>query len=171
MSVPSRTMLVAAIAALALTSAAAAQTKAAGFAQGSRPLLGPQIGYGTNHTKFFIGAQFAYPIVNRLDIYPSFQYYFPGNHVHFWTLDGTVRYWPKLNIKDSGLYAGGGLNIGHSSVSVPGFGSASSTDLGLSLLAGWQFKASPKLLPFGQVRLVVGDADHFDIGGGVNFRL
>jgi hypothetical protein len=171
MSVPGRALLFAALATLSLSTAASAQKKAAGFAQGNRPLLGPQIGYGTNHAKFFIGAQFAYPLVNRLDAYPTFQYYFPGNNVHFWTLDATVRYWPKLNMKNSGLYAGGGLNITHSSVDY-GIGTASSTDAGLSLLSGWQFKtSSTSLLPFGQIRVVIGNADRVDFGAGVNFRL
>ncbi|MEO8140217.1 MAG: hypothetical protein ABI742_11250 [Gemmatimonadota bacterium] len=167
MSLPRRVLFLAAAATVALTSAATAQKRAPGFAQGDRPELGAQIGYGTNHTKFFIGTQFAYPVMNRLDFYPSFQYYFPGNSVHFWTVDAAVRYWPKLNVKDSGLYAGGGLDIAHTSVT--NFGS--STDVGLTLLSGWQFKTTSNLLPFGQIRVVIGTADHIDFGGGVNFRL
>ncbi len=171
MSVPRRASLLAAFAALALTTAASAQQRSATFAQGNRPVAGPQIGYGSNHSKFFIGGQLAYPIMNRLDIYPTFQFYFPGNHLHLWSVGGQVRYWPKLNIKDSGLYAGGGLDISHSSVSVSGV-SASSTDLGLSLLSGWEFKTvSPSMIPFGQIRVVIGDADRIEFGGGVNFRL
>jgi hypothetical protein len=171
MSVPRRALLLSAVAFLALTSAASAQRKAAGFAQGNRPVAGIQAGYGTSDTKFFIGAQLAYPVMNRLDAYPSFQYYFPGNNVHFWSVDAAVRYWPKLNMKDAGLYAGGGLNIAHTSVDFGGLGSGSSTDVGLTLLSGWQFKTSSSLLPFGQIRVVIGDADHFDFGGGINFRL
>lgn len=171
MSLSRRAPLLTALALIAVTSAASAQHRAVRFEQGDRPTVGPQIGYGTNHTKFFIGGQFSYPIMNRLDVYPTFQYYFPGNQVHLWSLAGNVRYWPKLNIKDSGLYAGGGLDISHTSVSVAGV-SGSSTDIGLSLLSGWQFKTtSTNLLPFGQIRVVIGDADRVDFGGGVNFRL
>lgn len=175
MSLPRRALLLAAVATAVLASSGSAQMRGKAFAQGDRPSVGPQIGYGSNHTKFFIGGQFAYPIINRLDIYPTFQYYFPGNHLHFWSLAGNVRYWPKLNMKDAGLYAGGGLDISHSSVSVnTGFGtvSGSSTDVGLSLLSGWEFKSvSPKMIPFGQIRVVIGDADRIEFGGGVNFRL
>lgn len=159
------------LAALVMSSTAVAQVKATGFAQSNRPELGPQIGYGSDHTKFYIGAQFAYPIVNRLDIYPQFQYYFPGDNVTFWSFSGNVRYWPKLNIKNSGLYAGGGLDITHGSVDVPGFGSVGNTDVGLSLLGGWQFYTQSKLFPFGQVRVIIGDGSRVELGGGINFRL
>jgi hypothetical protein len=167
MSLPRRVLFLTAAATITLASAAAAQHRMSGFAQGNRAEVGPQIGYGSNHTKFFIGGQLAYPVMNRLDIYPTFQYFFPGNSVHFWSLGGQLRYWPKRNVKDSGLYAGGGLDISHTSVT--NFGS--STDLGLALLSGWQFKTSSNLLPFGQLRVVIGNADRIEFGGGVNFRL
>lgn len=156
-----RWLVLAALATLSLCTIASAQGRSQAFAQGNGLLLGPQIGLSTNSYDFFIGAQFAYPIVDRFDIYPSFQYYFPGGGVHPWTLDGSVRYWPKLNIKDSGLYAGAGLNMTHAS---------GSTDAGLSLFGGWQFKTS-NILPFAQVRFIIGNADRVDFGGGVNFRL
>jgi hypothetical protein len=166
-------LLLGVLALACLSSAATAQRQSQSFAQGAGLLLGPQLGIGTSDFDFFIGAQFAYPIVNRVDFYPSFQYYFPGNNVHAWTLEASARYWPKLNIRNSGLYAGGGLNLTHSSVSVNtpvGNFSGSSTDAGLSLFGGWQFKTS-NLLPFGQIRIVLGNADRVELGGGVNFRL
>ncbi len=163
-----RTALIAVIATLALSPRAFAQQKATGVAQINRAEIGPQIGYGSNSVKFFIGAQFAYPIVNRLDIYPSFQYYFPGQGLHIWSLGGNLRYWPKLNIANSGLYFGGGVDVTHSSVS--GF-DASATNVGLGLLSGWQFYTKSKVFPFAQVRVVLGNADRVEFGGGLNFRL
>lgn len=167
-----RTVLVAALAVTLCASVLSAQSKG-GFAQGSDPKIGPEIGVGTNSLDFMVGADFAYPVANRFDIYPSFQYYFPGNSVHVWTLEGAVRYWPKLNIKNSGLYAGAGLNYTHSSASVTtplGTFSSSSSDAGLSLFGGWEFKMQ-NFFPFGQIRVVVGNADRVDFMGGVNFRL
>lgn len=172
MNTTGRTVLVAALAATLFSSALSAQSRS-GFAQGSEMKLGPAIGVGTNSLDFMIGAQFAYPVADRFDIYPSFQYYFPGNSVHVWTLDGSVRYWPKLNIKNSGLYAGAGINYTHTSVSVStplGTVSGSSSDAGLSLFGGWEFKMQ-NFFPFGQIRVVVGNADRVDFMGGVNFRL
>jgi len=174
MSLARRATLLTALAVLLQTSAGSAQMHAKGFAQGERPSVGPQIGFGTNSTKFFIGGQFAYPVRDRWDLYPTFQYYFPGHSLHLWSLDGTVRYWPKLNVEDSGLYVGGGLNISHSSVKVnTGLGSVSgsSTDAGLSLLSGWQFKASTSFVPFAQIRVVLANGSRVDFGGGINFSL
>ena len=160
----------AALATVALFSTATAQRQSQGFAQGRSMLLGPHAGFGTNDVDFFIGAQFAAPVANRFDIYPTFDFYFPGNSVHIWSLDGAVRYWPKLNMRNAGLYAGAGLNLTHVSVNPPGPGSASDTNAGLSLFSGWDFKTT-SIRPFAQVRLVIGDADRFEFSGGVNFKM
>ena len=133
-------------------------------------LLGPHAGFATNDLDFFIGAQFALPVADRFDIYPTFDLYFPGNDLTVWSLDGAVRYWPKLNMRNSGLYLGAGLNLTHVSFNPPGPGSASSTDAGLSLLSGWDFKTT-SIRPFAQVRIVIGDDDRVEFGGGINFKL
>jgi len=164
-----RRFLLAAVALTALSSVAAAQGSRK--EQGDKLLLGPHAEFATNDLDFGIGAQFSYPIANRFDIYPTFDYYFPGNDVTVWSLDGGVRYWPKINVKNPGLYAGAGLNISHVSVDLPApFSDASDTEVGLSLLGGWMFK-QVSLLPFGQIRVVIGDADRVEFGGGINFRL
>jgi hypothetical protein len=150
-----------------------AQRKALAPQQSERPLLGPQIGVASNSYGVFIGAQFAYPVAKQFDIYPSFDYYFPSNgfgvSVTLWALNADVRYWPKLNVANSGLYVGAGLNYTHASVSVGGFG-GSGSQTGLSLLGGWDFKAV-NWRPFGQIRFVVGNANRIEFGGGVNFKL
>lgn len=160
-----------------MASTAAAQRKTLAPQQSARPLLGPQIGVATNSLGFFIGAQFAYPVANQIDIYPSFQYYFPSNgyggfggvNITVWSLNAEGRYWPKLNMANSGLYVGGGLNITHVGVSVGGIG-GSNTDAGLGLLGGWDFKAV-NWRPFAQLHIVIGNADRIEFGGGVNFKL
>jgi hypothetical protein len=165
-----RHLLLTAAATALCSSAAAAQ---GAKAQGDRPLVGPNVEYASNSLDIGIGAQFAYPIVNRFDIYPSFNYYFPGNSVHVWSLSGDVRYWPDIKMKNAGLYAGAGLNYTHSSVSTTILGnkvSASSSDVGLNLFGGWDFK-QVSWRPFAQLRIVVGNADRVEIGGGVNFKL
>lgn len=171
MNATGRTVLAAAMAATLLSAALSAQSKpVAGFAQGNTPLVGPQIGVGTNSLNFFIGAQFAYPVANRFDFYPSFQYYFPGNNFHVWTLEGAARYWPKINAPNAGLYVGAGLNYTHTSLDVGPLGSVSNSDAGLSLFGGWDFK-QVSFRPFAQIRIVVGNDDRVDFGGGINFRL
>lgn len=168
MSVLIRRLTLAAVATVLMTSVATAQSGRK--EQGDRPLLGPHVGFATNDLDFGIGAQFSYPIANRFDILPTFDYYFPGNSVHVWSLDGAVRYWPKLNMKNPGLYAGAGLNYTHTSFNPPGPGSFSDGSVGLSLLGGWMFK-QVNFLPFGQIRVVIGDADRVEFGGGINFKL
>lgn len=164
--------------AFTVTSTVAAQRKvAAGTAQRARPLLGPQIGVATNNFDIFIGAQFAYPVAPRFDIYPSFDYYFPTNgyagsgvSVTVWALNAEGRYWPKLNMANPGLFVGGGINYTHASVSVTGAGSASNSEVGLGLLGGWDF-TSVSWRPFAQIHVVIGNADRIEFGGGVNFKL
>jgi len=160
-----RLLLTAVMTAVASTSASA-QAKE----QGDRPLFGPHAEFATNDLDFGIGAQFSYPVANRFDIYPTFDYYFAGSNLTVISIDGAVRYWPKLNMKNAGLYAGAGLNWSHVKVDPPGPGSASNSEVGLSLLGGWMFK-QVSLLPFGQIRIVIGDADRVEFGGGINFKL
>jgi hypothetical protein len=76
-------------------------------------------------------------------------------------------------MKDPGLYFGAGLNYSHTSVNVTVLGqkvSGSSGDVGLGLFGGWMFK-QVSFLPHAQVRVVVGNADRVEFGGGVNFKL
>ena len=147
-------LLLVALASLLLSTAAVAQRK--------EMLLGPQIGLATNNLDLFIGAQFSYPVAPQFDIYPSFDIYFPGNNLTVWALNGEVRYWPRLNTPNAGLYVGAGLNYTHVSVS--------GSETGLGLLGGWDFKAV-SWRPFAQLRFVIGNADRIEFGGGVNFKL
>jgi hypothetical protein len=173
-NLPSKRTLLVVIAGFVLASTAAAQQKTLAPQQSERPLLGPQLGVATNSYDVFIGAQFAYPVAKQFDIYPSFDYYFPssgfGTNVTVWALNADVRYWPKLNMANSGLYVGAGLNYTHVSVSVSGIGSGSGSETGLGLLGGWDFKAVG-WRPFGQIRFVLGNADRIEFGGGINFKL
>lgn len=88
-----------------------------------------------------------------------------------WALNAEVRYWPKLSTPNPGLFVGGGLIYTHASVDLgPTFGTVSSSDGGLGLLGGWEFKAV-SWRPFLQLRLVLGDADRIEFSGGINFGL
>jgi hypothetical protein len=165
-----RRLSLAGLVSLLVVTAASAQRRAPTPSQGSRPLIGPQGGFATNDFDAFLGVQFAYPVANQFDIYPSFDVYFPGNNVTAWALNADVRYWPKLNMVNPGLYVGAGLDYTHASVDIPGLGSVSSSETGLGLLGGWDFKAS-KVRPFVQLHVVVGNANRVEFGGGLNFKL
>ena len=70
-------LLLVLVVSVVLSGTAVAQGSA--MSQGSQSMVGPQIGVATNNLNFFIGAQFSYPVADRIDIYPSFDYYFPSN--------------------------------------------------------------------------------------------
>ena len=168
MSHLTRRLTLAVLVSLLAVSTASAQRRAA-MSQGDRAMIGPQAGFATNSLDFFVGGQFSLPVANQFDFYPSVDIFFPGNSVTVWGINAEGRYWPKLNMVNSGLYVGGGLSITHTSVSVLGV-SASSTDAGLGLLGGWDFKAV-SWRPFAQIHIVVGNADRVEFGGGINFKL
>ena len=150
---------------LLLSTTAAAQHHPTSTSRSARPLLGPQAGLATHDFDLFIGGQFAYPVAERFDVYPSLQIYFPSGG-SAWGFFAAGRWWPPLNAKSSGLYVGGGLNYARASG-----GGASHSSSGLALLGGWDFK-TVKARPFAELRIVVGgDYDRLDIGGGVNFKL
>ncbi len=94
----------------------------------------------------------------------------PRNDVTVWGFDAAARYWPRINVRNPGLYIGAGINYTHTSVDFGPLGSVSDGSAGLTLLSGWEFKAS-SIRPFGQIKIVIGDADRVEFGGGVNFRL
>lgn len=169
MSVLIRRLTLAAVATVLMTTVASAQSGRK--EQGDKLLLGPHAEFATNDLDFGIGAQLSYPIANRIDIYPTFDYYFAGKNLTVFSIDGAVRYWPKLNMKNPGLYAGAGLNWSHVKVDLPApFDDASDSEIGLSLVGGWMFK-QVNFLPHAQIRVVIGDADRVEFGGGVNFKL
>ena len=174
MSHSTRRLTLAVLIILVAVSTASAQRRTAPapssrHGQSGTLLLGPQLGFATNNLDFFIGGQFSLPVANQFDFYPSFDIFFPGSGVTVWGINAEGRYWPKLNMVNPGLYVGGGLSITHSSVTVGGF-SASSTDAGLGLLGGWDFKAV-SWRPFAQLHIVIGNANRVEFGGGVNFKL
>ncbi len=154
----SRHAVLVAFVGLTLASTAAAQSE--------RPTLGPQLGFATNSFDLLVGAQFSYRVAPQIDIYPSFDIYFPSGTGSAWSLNATGRYWPKLNMPNPGLYVGGGLGITH--LSAGGFGT---TKAGLNLLGGWEFHTS-NLRPFAELRAILAsNVDRIEFVGGINFKL
>jgi len=164
------------VASTALVANAAAQKKAApasssGTMQSDRPLLGPEIGFATNSFDLFVGGQFAYKVAKDFDIYPSVLIYFPSD-ASAWSLNANIRWWPKLNMPNAGLYTGGGLGFTHVSANNCNVSGCSDTKVGLNLLGGWQFKTSSGLLPFAELRAILAsDVDRIEFVGGINFKL
>lgn len=168
--------LLLAVVALAPTEAAAQRRAAPARPAPSpaqRPSFGLQLDWG-NDPNFGIGARGVFPLQSLIPKTPldgivSFDYFFPGNSVHYWEINGNVAYRFRMPRASSvGPYAGGGLNVAHASVSsVSGSGA---TRAGLNLLGGTTFKLKgSNLLPFAEARGELGGGKTFILTGGVRF--
>jgi hypothetical protein len=104
--------------------------------------FGPELSWGSNSIGIGIGA--------RLELGLGGQYHF--------TIPG-AKVLP---------YAGAGLAIAHSSVTVLGI-SGSATNVGLNLFGGTAFQPLGKVTPFVQLRLELQSSSAFFIQGGVLF--
>jgi hypothetical protein len=159
----------------ALPVAAHAQRRAAprpSARSAQHPSFGLQLDWG-NDPDFGIGARGVFPLQSLfpktpLDGIVSFDYFFPGNNVKYWEINGNVVYRFTVPRSSSfGPYAGGGLNIAHASSSTV---SGSATKAGLNLVGGTTFKVKRStLIPFLEGRGEVGGGKTFIITGGVRF--
>ena len=150
----------------------AARRPAATAAQ--RTSFGLQLDWG-NDPNFGIGGRGVFPLRSLfpgtpLDGIVSFDYFFPGNNVKYWEINGNVAYRFKVPARSSlRPYGGGGLNIAHASVTFGGV-SGSDTKAGLNVLGGTTFKLKrSKLLPFAEARGEIGGGKTFILTGGVRF--
>lgn len=167
--------LLLAVVALAPTELAAQRRAAARPAPRSadQPSFGLQLDWG-NDPNFGIGGRGVFPLGSLvpgapLDGIVSFDYFFPGNSVHYWEINGNVVYRFRMPRASSvGPYAGAGLNIAHASLS--GVSGSGATQAGLNLLGGTTFKVKGShLLPFAEARGELGGGKTFILTGGVRF--
>src|SRR2546428_8508953 len=162
---------------IALPLSAAAQRRAAARpapAQSQGPRFAAELNWSSD-VDFGIGGRGVFPLQSLfpktpLDGIVSFDYFFPGNSVKYWEINGNVAYRFRVPRSSSlGPYAGGGLNIAHASVSVAGV-SASDTKAGLNVLGGTTFKVKGShLTPFAEARGELGGGKTFILTGGVRF--
>jgi len=138
-----------------------------------RPSFGLQLDWG-NDPNFGIGGRGVFPLGSLvpgtpLDGIVSFDYFFPGNSVHYWEINGNVVYRFRMPRASSlGPYAGAGLNIAHASLS--GVSGSGATQAGLNVLGGTTFKVKrSNLIPFVEGRGELGGGKTFILTGGVRF--
>ena len=137
--------------------------------------LGPQLSYGSS-AKLGLGGRLHANLrsPDRLVIIGAFDWFFPdegpGESRTYWELNGNVAYRFKIEGTTAvAPYAGGGLNIAHSSRRAEGEGDGSShTDLGVNLLGGTTF-GSGSVLPFFELRVELAGGEQFVLTGGVLF--
>jgi hypothetical protein len=146
------------VAALVLTAAVAGTAQA----QAGSVHLGPRMSYQFDLEEFGLGAQLSAPLVPRLDVYPSFDYYFvdPGS---FWNLNADLKFRPSPGT--AWLYLGGGLNIARSS-----FGDNSSTDAGVNAFLGMESRTG-RVHPFAEFRFTNNNGSTGQVSVGLNITM
>ena len=120
------------------------------------PRYGAHLGYNFDAEALLVGAQVSWPVSPRVDIYPSFDYYFidPGS---LWALNFDLKYRPPTRY--GAWYLGGGLNLMHSTGS----------DTNLNLLTGLEGRRGGTR-PYVEARFIIGDGSSFQIVGGFSVR-
>ncbi|MGH7539302.1 MAG: hypothetical protein ACREMF_11760 [Gemmatimonadales bacterium] len=124
--------------------------------------VGPHLGYHFDVDGLVLGVQATLPITQRVELYPSFDYYFvdPGS---LWALNADVKFRPPTQA--GALYVGGGLNYLHASVA-----GVSNSDVNLNLLGGWEVRRGP-LVPYVEGKLILGNGSAFQLVGGISYKL
>lgn len=138
-------------------------------AQERSVFFGPQINWGFDDAEFGIGGRVLGAIPNTgFAIIGSFDYFFPGNDVTYWEINGNGVY--RFAIPDNPNftpYAGAGLNIARVSRDV-GDETRSDSDIGLNLLGGLEWDVG-SFRPFGELRVEIDGGEQVVLTGGVLF--
>lgn len=149
-------------------SLASAQTRVGGF-----------LGYGSDIENLCIGGLGEFFINEKMAISPNLTLFFPKNvgfgKITWWELNANFNYYfiPEGTVS---LYGIAGLNFAtvkykYNDAFFNG-SSVSNTELGLNLGIGTNFEISNEnILPFGELRAVIGDADQVVITFGAKFKL
>lgn len=120
--------------------------------------VGPHLGYNFDAEALTLGAQVTLPITQRVELYPSFDYYFidPGSA---WALNADVKFRPPTRM--GALYVGGGLNY---------LRVGSRGDVNVNVIGGLEFVRRP-FVPYAEGRLMLGNGSAFQVVGGFSFKL
>ena len=132
-------------------------------ASGYRPRIGGHVGYNLDVEEGLIGAQAAFAIAPKIDLYPSFDIYLVSGG-SLWALNLDARYRPPM--RNLVVYVGGGLNYVRASA-----GGFSASDTKLNLLGGVESNRMRSIAPYVEGRFSLGDGSSFQIVGGLGFKL
>ncbi len=125
------------------------------------PRLGLHLGYNFDAEALVVGVQATLPLTQRLDLYPSLDYY-DVSPVTLWAINLDMKFRPQT--RAGAFYIGGGLDYLHTSA---GGGSG---DIKLNFIGGLEARRQP-FSPFAEGRLILGSGSAFQIVGGFNFKL
>jgi hypothetical protein len=141
----------------AAASTADAQRRRRSVAATPGPRYGPHLGYNFDVKDLLLGAQVSWPISPRVDLYPTFDYYFvdPGS---LWALNFDLKYRPPTRY--GVWYVGGGLNLLHAT---------GGSDTNLNLLTGLEGRRG-RSRPYVEAKFILGDGSSFQVVGGFSVR-
>jgi hypothetical protein len=124
--------------------------------------IGPHFGYSFDASALILGVQATLPVTSRVEIYPSWEYYFvdPGT---LWAINADVKFRPPTRL--GALYVGGGIDYLHASATGSGSG-----DVNLDVIGGWEFRRR-RYAPYAEGRLILGNGSAFQVAAGFNFKL
>jgi hypothetical protein len=125
--------------------------------------IGPRLSFDFDAEEIGIGAQVGIPIGRRVELYPSFDYFFvdPGT---LWSINADVKariFGERLEW----LYTGAGLGIERIEL-----GPFDDTDPGVNLFVGAETLRG-RIHPFAEARLRFADRNSFVLAAGLNFTL
>ena len=133
--------------------------------------FGGGVAYGFDIEEIAISANALVGLNEKLAIQPSFNYYFVGEGVTFWELNGDLHY-SLTGSETLDLYALGGISIVRTAIEAVIFGvpfSVSDTVIGLNLGVGANFGSGGNITPFGELKYTVGDASQLVLSAGIRF--
>jgi outer membrane immunogenic protein len=139
-------------------------------AQGVR--FAPQVSLGED-SDFGIGGRVNFDMSSSFGspgffIVPSFDYFFPGNDVNYWELNGNLG-WLIPGVRGNVRpYIGGGLNYAHVSFDNC-TGDCSNSDVGVNLMGGLNFQTRTRIMPFIEAKFELGGGEQFVLTGGIYF--
>ena len=121
------------------------------------PRYGAHLGYNFDADGLLLGAQVSWPVSPKIDIYPSFDYYFV-DPASLWALNFDLKYRPPTRY--GAWYLGGGLNLLHGN---------GGSDTNLNLITGLEGRRGGTR-PYVEARFIIGDGSSFQIVGGFSVR-
>ena len=102
-------------------------------------------------------------MARRIEIYPSFDYYFVDAG-SLWQLNGDFKYY--LREEHNWFYVGAGVAVARASV-----GGFSDTNIGANLFGGFETLIWKKVHPYLEGRLTLSDNTAFQLAGGLNITI
>jgi len=141
----------------------------------SQTKVGANIVYGSE-SDFGLGVKASFDVSEKFKVSPSVSYFFtesvPEVSTTMMSFDADAHYFFELKEKLS-VYPLAGINVFYTSVSSSfnSVYSASSTDFGINLGGGLNYKVSDKLTGFSEIKAMLNNGNQIVFSAGVMYSL